>query len=123
AFEHPELAQDREHREALWGYLKSDSISTLPFRRVAQMYPTNSESVLGALVGNPKFRLGTDFEKLMRRYKKAWIEKTIYPSVIPLESDMSRSLLEAGSSEPRRQRGPAIEQLALMEEEVRKRKH
>ncbi|MDO8690177.1 MAG: hypothetical protein Q7R39_09260, partial [Dehalococcoidia bacterium] len=124
AFERPELAQDPKHRDALWGYLKSAGISTLPFSRMAQMYPANSESVLGGLVGNPEFRLGTDFEKLMRRYKKAWTEKTIYPFVMPLETDMSQAMLEARSSEPRRQPGvSAVEQLALMEEEARKRKH
>ncbi|MDO8690941.1 MAG: hypothetical protein Q7R39_13180, partial [Dehalococcoidia bacterium] len=39
AFERPELAQDPKHRDALWGYLKSAGISTLPFSRMAQMYP------------------------------------------------------------------------------------
>ncbi len=123
AFERPELAQDREHREALWGYLKSASVSTLPFRRVAEMFPANCESVLGGLVGNPRFRLGTDFENLMRRYKKAWIKKTVYPFVMPVETDMSQALLRADNSESRQQRGPALEQLALMEEEARKGRH
>ena len=35
AFEDPGLAADSEHRQAVLGYLEADSISALPFRRLA----------------------------------------------------------------------------------------
>jgi hypothetical protein len=34
-FENPGLAADQEHWQAVLGYLKADSISALPFRRLA----------------------------------------------------------------------------------------
>jgi hypothetical protein len=44
AFENPGLAADRENRQAVLGYLKADSISALPFRRLAGRIPPGPAS-------------------------------------------------------------------------------
>ena len=84
-FERPELVNDRRHRDVVRGYLKSASVSTLPFRRMAQMYPSSCQVVLADVAGWADFNLERDFEKLLRRYKRKWMERTFYPSVLPVE--------------------------------------
>jgi hypothetical protein len=50
AFENPGLAADREHRQAVLGYLREGSISTLPFRRLAGADPARASRLLQSLL-------------------------------------------------------------------------
>ena len=53
AFENPGLAADSEYRQAVLGYLKADSISALPFRRLAGADTARASQLFQHLLKEP----------------------------------------------------------------------
>lgn len=70
-------------RELIYNYLKEESIPPLPFKRMVERYPEGARRVFKAVLKRRKFNLKRDFPKLMRRYKRSWLEKEPVPTVIP----------------------------------------
>jgi hypothetical protein len=66
AFENPGLAADSEHRLAVLGYLKADSISALPFRRLAGADTAWASQFFQHLLKEPSFSWERDGEALLR---------------------------------------------------------
>jgi Bacteriocin-protection, YdeI or OmpD-Associated len=83
-FENPGLAADREHREAVLGYLSARSISALPFRRLAGADTVRASQLFQRLLGRPGFSWERDGEALLREHKPWCFENTPQPSVTPL---------------------------------------
>lgn len=80
-FADPGLAGDGPGLAKLHEYLHDDSISPLAIRRLVQRHPDGVDPVFRALLGRPRFSWSRDGEKLLRRYKKSFIDGEPTPSV------------------------------------------
>ncbi len=82
-FGDPRLLADRDHRSAVVGYLNDDSVSPLPFRRLAQRDLAKASEVFRRLLKKPSFCWERDGEPLMRRRKASFFGKPVLPRVTP----------------------------------------
>ncbi|TEB05911.1 hypothetical protein Psch_02953 [Pelotomaculum schinkii] len=82
-FKNPRLLEDEEHREVITGYLESDSISTLPFRKMVERYPESSRQAFAALFAKPNWDNDKDFHELMEKHKGAFLKKKWEPATLP----------------------------------------
>jgi len=96
AFEDPGLAADPEHRQAVLGYLKADSISALPFRRLAGADTDRASQLFQHLLGKPGFSWERDGEALLRTHKPWCYGATPLPPVTPLSSELAGALSSSG---------------------------
>lgn len=87
-FKNPELIKDEEYKEAILGYLWSDTISPLPFRKMVERYPENARKVFAALFNKRKWSNEKDFPALMRKYKGSFLKEKPKPTVIPAVQKM-----------------------------------
>ena len=92
AFENPALAADRAHRQAVLGYLRDDSISALPFRRLAGTDTTRASQLFQRLLKKPGFSWEHNGEALLRKHKPWCFETTPQPPVTPLSSELAEAL-------------------------------
>jgi hypothetical protein len=92
AFENPGLAAEREHRQAVLGYLKADSISALPFRRLAGADTARASQLFQHLLNKPSFSWERDGEALLRKHKPWCFEAEPQPPVTPLRSELAEAL-------------------------------
>lgn len=83
-FADPALLRDRRHRQRVLEYLDDDSVSPLPFRRLAEHDPDKASTVFAKLLRRPGFDWRRDGDALMRRRKAAYFDKPVLPSVTPL---------------------------------------
>jgi hypothetical protein len=93
-FADPTLIAGRRHRDAVSGYLKSQSIPPIVLRRLAEQDPDPAGRVLARLLGKPRFTWQRDGETLLRRYKPRFFERTLLPGVTPL-SNRQRAFLRS----------------------------
>ncbi len=92
AFEDPGLAANPEHRQAVLGYLKADSISGLPFRRLAGADTGRASQLFQHLLEKPGFSWERDGEALLRKHKPWCFEANPLPPVTPLSSELAEAL-------------------------------
>jgi len=92
AFEDPGLAANPEHRQAVLGYLKADSISALPFRRLAGADTGRASQLFQHLLKKPGFSWERDGEALLRKHKPWCFEANPLPPVTPLSSELAEAL-------------------------------
>ena len=92
AFENPGLAADQEHRQAVLGYLKADSISALPFRRLAGADTARASQLFQHLLKRPSFSWERDGEALLRKHKPWCFGAKPQPPVTPLSSELAKAL-------------------------------
>ncbi len=89
-FEHPETyLYDAVGKETVMGYLVSESISDVPFRRVAQKYPENFRNVISYLGGQEGFSCA-DIEELMEKFKPQSFNK-LPTTVSILDTELSKA--------------------------------
>ena len=98
AFEDPGLAADSEHRQAVLGYLKADSISALPFRRLAGADTARASQLFQCLLKKPSFSWERDGEALLRKHKPWCFGAEPQPPVTPLSSELAKALPTSPSS-------------------------
>jgi hypothetical protein len=91
-FADPALITDHRYREAVGGYLKSQSIPPIALRRLAEQAPNYTSRVFARLLGKPRFIWQRDGEALLRRYKADFFDRTPLPGVTPL-SNRQRAFL------------------------------
>ena len=84
-FADPALIAGRRCRDAVSGYLKSQSIPPIVLRRLAGR-------VFARLLGKPRFTWQRDGEALLRRYKARFLDHAPLPGVTPL-SNRQRTFL------------------------------
>ncbi|MGW3956590.1 hypothetical protein ACWEKM_38105 [Streptomyces sp. NPDC004752] len=70
-FADPALAGRRQHQDLLRTYLREESITPLPIRRLAAAYPEAADTVFRKLLRKPGFTWSEDGEALLRR-RKPW---------------------------------------------------
>ena len=92
AFENPGLAADSEHRQAVLGYLEADSISALPFRRLAGADTARASQLFQHLLDKPGFSWERDGEALLRKHKPWCFGAKPQPPVTPLGSELAEAL-------------------------------
>jgi len=95
AFENPGLAADQEHRQAVLGYVKADSISALPFRRLAGADTARASQLFQHLLKKPSFSWERDGEALLRKHKPWCFGAEPQPPVTPLSSELAKALLSS----------------------------
>ncbi len=88
-FRHPEQHLGKEETENLvLGYLESDSISDVPFRRVARGFPHNFNKVISYYKDQEGF-FSDQIDDLMMEFKPKTFDKL--PGIVTvLDSEMSR---------------------------------
>ena len=92
AFENPGLAADSEHRQPVLEYLKDDSISALPFRRLAGADTARASQLFRHLLDKPGFSWERDGEALLRKHKPWCFGAKPLPPVTPLSSELAEAL-------------------------------
>jgi hypothetical protein len=92
AFENPGLAADRAHRQAVLGYLRDDSISTLPFRRLGGADTARASQLFQRLLKKPGFSWERDGEALLRKHKPCCVSAHPQPPVTPLSRELAEAL-------------------------------
>ena len=70
-FGNPALASDKRYADVLRGYLRSETIAPLPFRRLAAAHPDTVDAVFRKILRKRDFTWAEHGEALMRR-RKAW---------------------------------------------------
>ncbi|MDD4237901.1 MAG: hypothetical protein PHT62_05040 [Desulfotomaculaceae bacterium] len=79
----PHLLEDEEYREVIMGYLESDSISTLPFRKMVERWPDSCRQAFAVLFSKPDWDNNKDFNELMEKHKGAFLKKEWAPTTLP----------------------------------------
>ncbi|WP_433566831.1 hypothetical protein ACQP1O_17570 [Nocardia sp. CA-151230] len=80
-FADPVRVGDRTSVAVLRGYLRDDSVSTLPIRRLVERHREKADQVFRKVLGKPGFCWETDGEDLLRRRKKEFFDRTPTPSI------------------------------------------
>lgn len=93
-FKDPVLIADEECQEVIMGYLWSDTISTLPFKRMVELYPQNASKVFAKLLNHEGWNNNKDFDKLMQKYKGLFLKKKSKPGVVQVSQEMLSTLHE-----------------------------
>lgn len=85
-FKNPQLLEDEGYREVIMGYLESDSISTLPFRKMVEREPDSSRQAFAVLFSKPKWDNDKDFNELIEKHKGAFLKKAWAPTTLPFST-------------------------------------
>lgn len=80
------------YKECVLEYLKSETISVLPFRRVLIEFPNNTAEVLKDVLERKRVSIPEDWEKIMNKYKKNIMSEALKPSIISM-TDKTKALL------------------------------
>jgi hypothetical protein len=88
-FADPALAADRRYADVLRGYLRSETVSPLPFRRLAAAHPDTVDAVFRKVLRKPNFTWAEHGEALMRRRKPWYYEHEPRPDISVLGARLS----------------------------------
>jgi hypothetical protein len=88
-FADPALAAKKQYADVLRGYLRSETISPLPFRRLAAAYPVTVDAVFRKVLRHPNFTWAEHGEALMRRRKPWYYEREPRPGISPIGARLS----------------------------------
>jgi hypothetical protein len=91
AFDDPELLTQPRYREVVQTYLDDDSVSALPFRRLADPDPDRASRVFARLLGKPSFTWSTQGEKLLRSAKATHFAQPATPRITPLSDRLANT--------------------------------
>jgi hypothetical protein len=89
AFTDPALLDQRRYRQRVVDYLDDDSVSPLPFRRMADLDPTRANEVLRLVLGRKSFDWQRDGEKLMRQRKRPFFDRAPLPRLLPISARLA----------------------------------
>ncbi|MFF8614660.1 hypothetical protein [Streptomyces sp. NPDC015350] len=94
-FVDPALAGRKEHQNLLRTYLREESITPLPIRRLAAAHPETVDGVFRKLLRKPDFTWSEHGEALLRR-RKPWYYESVPRPGVSVIGDRLRELLGAG---------------------------
>lgn len=83
AFANPELAAERKHRVAIAELVKDPDVTPLALHRLVAKYPDTADEAIRRALNLTHFSWETDGERVLKRYKGDWSEKTHLPTPIP----------------------------------------
>jgi len=93
-FQTPDLIKQEEYKETILGYLWSDSISPLPFKKMVERYPENARKVFAFLFNKPNWSNERDFPALMKKHKGLFLKEKPRPTVFPAMQKMLEERLK-----------------------------
>jgi len=89
AFTEPALLDQPRYRQRVVDYLDDDSVSPLPFRRMADRDPLRASEVLRRVLGRTSFDWQRDGEKLMRQRKRSFFDRAPQPRILPISARLA----------------------------------
>ena len=89
AFTEPTLLDQRRYRQRVVDYLDDDSVSPVPFRRMAERDPFRASEVLRRVLDRKSFDWKRDGEKLMRQRKCTFFDRPPLPRVLPISNRLA----------------------------------
>jgi hypothetical protein len=91
-FADPALVADKRYTDVLHGYLRSETIGPLPFRRLAATHPDTADAVFRKVLRKPDFTWAEHGEALMRRRKPWYYEHEPRPGISVIGARLSELL-------------------------------
>jgi hypothetical protein len=88
-FADPALAAGKQYADVLRGYLRSETIGPLPFRRLAAAHPGTVDAVFRKVLRKPNFTWAEHGEALMRRRKPWYYEREPRPGISVIGARLS----------------------------------
>jgi hypothetical protein len=88
-FADPALAAGKQYADVLRGYLRSETISPLPFRHLAAAHPDTVDAVFRKVLRKPNFTWAEHGESLMRRRKPWYYEHEPRPGITVIGTRLS----------------------------------
>lgn len=88
-FADPALLRRRLYKQRLIDYLDDESVSPLPFRRLADRDPDRASVLFQKLLRRPRFDWRQDGEKLLRERKAWFFERPPRPSFSPISDRLA----------------------------------
>jgi hypothetical protein len=88
-FADPTLLRRRLYRQRLLDYLDDDTVSPLPFRRLADRDPEQASVLFQKLLGRPDFDWSRDGENLLREHKAPYFDRPPGPSISPISERLA----------------------------------
>jgi hypothetical protein len=92
AFDNPALARVPVYRQAVMSYLRDDTITALPFRRLAARDANRASLLFARMLNRPAFVWARDGEALLRRYKADSMSRDPQPSITVLSDELAQVL-------------------------------
>ncbi|HZN20867.1 MAG TPA: hypothetical protein VFB84_22190 [Micromonosporaceae bacterium] len=89
-FADPQLLRQRRYKQHLLDYLDDDTVSPLPFRRLAGRDPAKASVLFQKLLRRPRFDWGRDGESLLRERKAEFFDRPPQPSVTPISDRLTK---------------------------------
>jgi hypothetical protein len=89
AFTEPTLLDQHRYRQRVVDYLDDDSVSPLPFRRMAERDPLRASEVLRRVLCRKSFDWQRDGEKLMRQRKRSFFDRVPLPRCLPMSTRLA----------------------------------
>jgi len=113
AFANPEIVTKQPaYRRKVQSYLRDDSVSPLPLRRLAEQDPAKASRLFQLVLKRPTFSWQADGEALLRRRKRAFFDKPALPSVTPISGIISEHYRAAASDRAPQKTARASRRLA-----------
>ncbi|MBV2155911.1 hypothetical protein [Kitasatospora sp. SUK 42] len=103
-FANPAPAGRKQQQDLLRVYLREDSITPLPLRRLVAAHPETADTVFRKLLRKPGFTWGEHGEELLRRRKPRYYEQEPRPGVSVIGERLSELAAGARRPEPARAR-------------------
>jgi len=88
-FADPALAAGKRYADVLRGYLRSETIGPLPFRRLAAAHPATVDAVFRKVLRKPNFIWAEHGEALLRRQKPRYYESEPRPGISVIGARLS----------------------------------
>jgi hypothetical protein len=88
-FADPGLAASKQYADVLRGYLRSETVGPLPFRRLAAAHPGTVDAVFRKVLRKPNFTWTEHGEALLRRRKPWYYEHEPRPGISPIGGRLS----------------------------------
>jgi len=95
AFIDPEALSEDHYRQRVLDYLDDDSVSPLPFRRMAEFDPIRAGEVLRLVLGCRRFDWHRQGERLMRERKASFFLRAQLPRVLPVGKRLAPYIAKA----------------------------
>jgi hypothetical protein len=89
-FGDPALLRRRLYKQRLLDYLDDDTVSPLPFRRLAERDPDRASVLFQKLLRRQSFDWRNDGENLLRDHKAAFFDHPPRPSMSPISERLAR---------------------------------
>jgi hypothetical protein len=89
AFTEPTLLDQRLYRQRVVDYLDDDSVSPLPFRRMADRDPLRASEMFRRVLRRKSFDWQRDGEQLMRQRKRSYFDRAPLPRNLPINSRLA----------------------------------